>query len=74
MRKTTGMLAVVVLALAGCGEPAAEAPAAADGDDPAAHRELLDAVEQPLERARSVEGIEAGHKRAMDEAIDAQTR
>ncbi|MFO1355092.1 MAG: hypothetical protein U1F72_02975 [Gammaproteobacteria bacterium] len=74
--KRTGLgLATVVLMLAGCGGPAKDKAAADTGDrEPASNGELLDAVRQPLERARAVEGIPAEHKQDMDARIEEQTR
>ena len=60
MGKTLLML-LAVLALPGCGDPPRDAETAT---------ELRDAVQAPLERARELEDVTAGHKAALDDALD----
>ena len=62
--KTIALLSslAVALALPGCGGKAPEEQA---GD-----QALLDAAQEPLEKAREVEDISAGRKAQLDEEIE----
>lgn len=75
MKTTTTILLASALALAACGGPPPEqgATPAASGEA-AENQQLLNAVKEPLDRAKSVEQIEAEQKRAMDAQIDEQGR
>jgi len=75
MRTTTTILLASALALAACGGPLPDqgtTPAASG--EAAENQQLLNAVKEPLDRAKSVEQIEAEQKRAMDAQIDEQGR
>lgn len=75
MNMARGILLAATLVLAACGGPAADQDATpAASEEPAENRQLLDAVQAPLERAKSVGQIEAEQKRAMDAQIDEQGR
>lgn len=75
MKTTTTILLAGALALAACGGPPPEQGATpAASREPAENQQLLNAVKEPLDRAKSVEQIEAEQKRAMDAQIDEQGR
>jgi hypothetical protein len=75
MKTTTTILLAGALALAACGGPPPEQGATpATRGEPAENQQLLNAVKEPLDRAKSVEQIEAEQKRAMDAQIDEQGR
>ena len=60
-------LAVAVLGLAGCGEPADPTPAQ---QEETGSTVLLDAAREPLDRARQAEDLTGQRKAELDEAID----
>jgi len=60
-------LAVAVLGLAGCAQPADHAPVQ---QEEAGSTVLLDSAREPLDRARQVEDLTGQRKAELDEAID----
>jgi hypothetical protein len=69
MRQWTGMAGVglALMALVACdSRPAAEETAASD--------EALEAVRQPLERARAVEDLNLGRTTELDDSVDEDAR
>jgi hypothetical protein len=69
MKLTQIPILAAALAMCACGAPQGDT-GPNKADESAANRALLDAAEQPLERARAVEDIAAGRKAELDGAIE----
>lgn len=78
---SVGVIAMLILNACGGGEPASAPPAApvapsaaeAPPPSPPPDTELARAIQDPLDRAKAVEGALEKDRAALDEAIDKQT-
>ena len=70
MKMMPVIMTTMTLALGAC-DGAQQNDEAASADDSAQHRHLLDAAQQPLERAREAEDVSAARKSQIEEELKA---